>query len=462
MRRLVVLLVLAGTVLKSAHAQSHLRALSNQFQAIVEKVDPTVVQILTRSLGPSDQENPGASIIRSNRGTGSGIIVDPDGYIVTNAHVVGTVKKIQVLLPQTADPSHKMQTVLMPSGRRVMADVVGLDRETDIAVLKVDRKNLPHLNFGDSEAIRQGNLVLAFGSPLGLDNSVTMGIVSNIARQVRPDDPMIYIQTDAAINPGNSGGPLIDTEGNLIGINTFIVTQSGGSEGIGFAVPSRIVKSVYEQIRKDGRVRRGQIGVLVQTISPELAKALSLAQDWGVLVEDVSPGGSAEAAGLQVKDLILSLNGKVMENGRQFGVNIYQNAGKTVELDLIRVKEKLKVRVAVLERPKDPDRILSLLTGVENNFRPLGILAIELDEKVTPMLPALRKFTGVVVAGLISDQSNGQARLQAGDVIHEINSKKILNLKDLKDALSSHQHGDTVAVQIDRKGQLQYILLDID
>lgn len=448
----------------AAQAQpvSHLRALSNQFQALVEKVDPAVVQIITRGLSSGDQENSGSSLVRSSRATGSGIIVDANGYIVTNAHVVGTVRKIEVLLPQPADPNHKMRSILMPTGRLLLADVIGIDRETDIAVLKIDRKNLPHLPFGDSEAIRQGNLVLAFGSPLGLDNSVTMGIVSNVARQVRPDDPVVYIQTDAAINPGNSGGPLVDTEGNLIGVNTFILTQSGGSEGIGFAVPSRIVQSVYEQIRVHGRVRRGQIGVLAQTINPALAKGLSLSKDWGVLIEDVAPGGAAEAAGLQVKDEVLSLNGKVMENARQFGVNIYQNAGKTVELEIQRGLDKMKIRVAVLERPKDPDRILSLLSGPENNFRPLGILAIELDEKATPMLPSLRKFTGVVVAGLLADQASGDGRLQAGDVIHEINGKAIYDLAGLRTVLANFQHGETVAVQIDRQGQLQFVLLDID
>jgi serine protease Do len=462
MRTLVLVLALSSLALAQSQAQSHLRALSNQFQSIVEKVDPAVVQIITRNLAPSDQSNPSSSLIRSSRGTGSGIIVDPNGYIVTNAHVVGSVKKIEVLLPQPADPTQKLRSVVMPSGRVLLADVIGIDRETDIAVLKIDRKNLPHLPFGDSESIRQGNLVLAFGSPLGLDNSVTMGIVSNIARQVRPDDPVIYIQTDAAINPGNSGGPLVDSEGNLIGVNTFILTQSGGSEGIGFAVPSRIVQSVYEQIRAHGRVRRGQIGVLVQTISPPLAKALNLSKDWGVLIEDVSPGSSAQVAGLQVKDVILTLNGKVMENGRQFGVNIYQNAGKTIDLEVERGQEKLNIRVAVLERPKDPDRILSLLSGPENNIRQLGILAIELTEKVTPMLPALRKFTGVVVAGVISDQSSGDGRLQAGDVIHEINGKQILDLAGLKAALAPFAHGETVALQIDRQGQLQFVLLDID
>src|SRR5262249_8281433 len=154
-----------------------------------------------------------------------------------------------------------------------------------------------------SESIRQGDFVFAAGSPFDLENSISMGIVSFVARQIRPDDPVIYIQTDASINPGNSGGPLLDSDGNIVGINTFIVSQSGGAEGLGFALPSNIVRTVYQQIRKFGGVKRGQIGVVAQTISPAMAAALDLKQNWGVLVADISANSAAEAAGLQIKDI---------------------------------------------------------------------------------------------------------------------------------------------------------------
>ena len=163
---------------------------------------------------------------------------------------------------------------MRPPGRTLDATIVGIDRETDLAVLKVDAKGLPALPLGDSDHLRQGNLVLAFGSPLGLENSVTLGVVSAVGRQRAPEDPMVYVQTDAPINPGNSGGPLVDTSGRVIGINTHILSQSGGSEGIGFAVPSNIVRTVFEQLRTTGRVRRGTLGVLTQTITPVMAQGL--------------------------------------------------------------------------------------------------------------------------------------------------------------------------------------------
>ena len=188
-----------------------LTRLSLSFEKLAERVSPSVVQIVARGLAPDNET--GSDRLRARRSSGSGVIVDPEGYIVTNAHVVGFTRSVQVLLPLTVDSRAVLKSVLKPSGKLVTARVVGLDRETDIAVLKVEEKGLPSLGFADSEALRQGQLVLAFGSPFGLDNSVTMGVVSSVARQARPDHPMIYVQTDASINSGNSGDPLVDTEG---------------------------------------------------------------------------------------------------------------------------------------------------------------------------------------------------------------------------------------------------------
>lgn len=435
--------------------------MSEHFETLAARVDHAIVQIVTRGYAPGGDGGP--PMLQAQRGSGSGVIVDADGYIVTNAHVVGSMRRVQVLLPQAAD-KRVARSVVKPNAKVLSATVLGIDRETDIAVLKVDTTNgpLPFLPFGDSEQLRQGQIVLAFGSPFGLENSVTMGIISSVARQVRPDDPMIYIQTDASINPGNSGGPLVDTEGQVVGINTFILSRSGGNEGVGFAAPSSIVRNVYDQIRKTGRVRRGQIGVVAQTINPALAHALSLPQDWGVVIADVVPASAAAAAGLEIKDVVLSLDGKVLENGRQFGVNIYQNAGQTVKLEVLRAGQKIDVQVGVLERPRDPERVLSLITEDRNMVTKLGILAVDLDEKVTPLIPPTRRLNGVVVAGIVADVSSHDEPLLAGDLIYAVNNHPVRRLADLQDAVRNVAHGQAVALQIERQGQLQFLMFEIE
>ncbi len=457
MRVFALILLLTPALL----AQLGLRGLSQQFEDLVEKTEPAIVQILVRGFAAAEEES--APLVRNARGNGSGVIVSSDGYVLTNAHVVANARRIQVLIPLTAGKPTGRRSILKANGRLVNATLVGQDRETDLAVLKLEGvESLPYLEFGDSEGLNEGQLVFAFGSPLGLDNSVTMGIVSATARQIRPEDPMIYIQTDAAINPGNSGGPLVDAEGKVVGINTFILSNSGGSEGIGFAAPAHIAQRIYQQIRADGRVRRGQIGVLAHTLNTQLAEALGLGRDVGVLIEDVAPGGAAEAAGLRIGDIVLSLDGKPLENARQFGVNIYQNAGRTIALEVLRGKETRKINVAVLERPRDPDRLLAHLQGEASRFRQLGILAVDLDEKVIPLYPNLRSYTGVAVAAVTADLSVEGNRLLAGDVIHRVNQTEIFNAAGLRRFLESTQHGQIVALHLERAGQMQFILLEID
>ena len=271
--------------------------LSRSLQDLAARVSPSVVQIFVTGYPTPDEETQIASVEpQLERSSGSGVIVDPDGYIVTNTHVVENATRIEVELPP--DPASATgRSILRRRGRTVGAQIVAIDHETDIAVVKVDARGLPALAFGDSDALRAGQLVLAFGSPLGLESSVSLGVVSAVARQLTPDDPMIYIQTDATINPGNSGGALVDTSGHLVGINTLIYSQSGGSEGIGFAAPSNIVRNVFGQIRKNGRVRRGEIGVNSQTITPLMAEALGLTFDAGVILADVIPGGRQRRPG---------------------------------------------------------------------------------------------------------------------------------------------------------------------
>lgn len=465
MRATLVALIAAVAVECSAQtparpAERTLQGLSESFQKLVETVGPAVVQIVTRGLAAADDA--GGPALRTQRSGGSGVIVDPEGYILTNAHVIGAAQRIQVLVPLPAEDRATSKSVIKPAGKVVNARLVGLDRETDIAVLSIEEKGLRHLRFGDSESVQQGQLVFAFGSPFGLENTVTMGVVSSTARQIRPDHPMIYIQTDASINPGNSGGPLVDAGGAIIGVNTFILSSSGSNAGVGFAAPSNIARSVYEQIRKHGRVRRGQIGIQAQTIGPALAKALQLGRDSGVVVGDVAPKSPAEAAGIEVKDILLSLDGKPLENARQFGVNVYGKAGETVTLEVLRGKEKLTKQVAVLERPKDSQPVLSMLSGDANHVTKLGIMAVNLDEKVTPLLPPLRKLSGVVVAGVLFEASAHGDTFYPADVIYAINDSAVSSLADLQKTLASVKSGESVAVQIERGGQMQFLLIDVE
>jgi serine protease Do len=457
MKLVWTLLVMALGVGAQNRANPTLRQFSNQLEELVARVDPAVVQIVTTGYSPAEEGN--TPVVRMSRGNGSGVVVDASGYIVTNEHVIRNARSISVLVPEAAGEAMRFQSVVKPSGRRYPARLVGQDRQTDIAVLKIEAEGLPHLRFGDSEELRQGQVVVAIGSPFGLENTVTMGIISSVARQIRADDPMIYLQTDAAINPGNSGGPLVNPEGAVVGINTFILSMGGASKGVGFAVPSNIARTVYEQIRQHGHVKRGQIGVVAQTITPDMAQALGLSRDWGVIITDVAPGSAAEAGGIEIGDVVLTLDGKVMENARQMGVNIYGSSGRTVVMEILRKDEKLTRKVAVLERPQDPDRLLSLAEGEQNYVPRLGILAVDLSERVTPLLPPLRRLSGAVVAGVVAELAMEDDMLLAGDLIFAVNNKRVTSLAELKQAVAEAPKGKPIALHLERMGQFQIVML---
>jgi serine protease Do len=437
--------------------------LSRSLQELAEKVSQGVVQIFVTGYAPPDEDDRGAAEPALERSSGSGVIVDPDGYIVTNAHVVENATRLEVELPFAATGGAEGRSILKRRGRTTGAQIVAIDRETDIAVLKVDARALPVLPFGDSDELRPGHLVLAFGNPLGLASSVTMGVVSAVARQLTPEDPMIYIQTDAPINPGNSGGALVDTAGRLVGVNTLIYSQSGGNEGIGFAAPSNIVRNVFTQIRKNGRVRRGEIGVLPQTITAVMAEAMALAVDTGVILGDVIPGSPAERAGLRPGDIVLALDGKPMENGRQLRINIYtRGIGEQVALDVLRGDRRLTVRVPVAERDGGSGRLLDLVTP-DNAIRTLGIVGLDLTPRLAELLPAVRRTSGVVVASVSGETPySQQGRLQPGDVIYALNGKAILSIGDLKTGVSELKPTQSAVLQIERDGTLMYLAFRVE
>jgi serine protease Do len=456
-----VWLLLVGLLSAASSAQTpapardvaDLSRLSRDLHALSERVKPAVVQVLTTGYAPAD-----GALVRQ-RASGSGVILDPEGYVVTNAHVVEGARRVQVALAGLASGPPEARSILKAPGRVVGAVVVGTDRETDLAVLKIDEKGLPALALGDSEALRPGELVLAFGSPLGLENSVTLGVVSAVARQVRPDDRMIYVQTDASINPGNSGGPLVDAQGRVVGINTFILSQSGGSEGIGFAAPSNIVRYVYDQIRRTGRVHRGEIGVRVQTVTPTLATGLGLRQEWGVVISDVPPGGPAAPAGLRVGDVVLKMDGKVMENARQLEVDLYPRApGGSVSLEVQRGAQRLTYVIPVAARPGDPARFADRVSSERNSVPRLGVLALDLDDVVAALLPPLRARAGAVVATV--DGRSEPDPLQPGDVIYSVNQEPVTGVERLRELLAQLKPGSPVVLQVERGGELRFVVLE--
>lgn len=404
----------------------------------------------------------GDNVLTRRQIGGSGVVLDADGYIVTNAHVVDGAGRVQIQLAQAPDRGGPGRSILQPRGRIVDARVVGIDRETDIAVLKISETGLPTLPLADSDELRMGQLVFAFGSPLGLESSVTMGVVSAVARQLRPEDPMIYIQTDAPINPGNSGGPLVDPEGRVVGINTFIISQSGGNEGIGFAAPSNIVRNVYEQIKQFGYVRRGEIGVHAQTITPNLAAGLGLDRDWGVILGDVFPGGPADRAGLRIGDIVVELDGKTMENGRQFHVNLYSRApGSIVTLKFLRDGVERTYRVRVIERPGDFDHRLAEGVSPEENLVPgLGVLVIDLDREIAAMLPAVRRASGVVVVALGPGVPPGRDRLRPGDIIYSVDGEPVPNVDSLRAAMARASRDGPTVLQVQRGVQLRFVTVE--
>lgn len=272
---------------------------------------------------------------------------------------------------------------------------------------------------------------------------------------------MIYIQTDAAVNPGNSGGPLLNVRGEVVGINTLIMTQGGGFEGLSFAAPSNIVALVVTQLKTFGRVRRGVIGAAVQTITPSLRSALQLHSEQGVLVSDVFPQGPAAIAGLQIGDIILSVNGKAIENARQLDVNIYrQKVGTTVQLRVQRAEQQASVEVVVLERPDNPHRFAPLTDPARNTVPELGILGLEVNDGLAKQIPNLRMKYGVVVAARVGAATLGRSELQPGDIIHGLNGKDIRDLTGLRSALASIAAGHAVVLQVARAGRLKFLSVD--
>jgi serine protease Do len=379
---------------------------------------------------------------------------------MTNAHVVEGAQRIRVALPLPGDSGRAV-----PVGKRhiLEARLIGVHKDTDLALLKIDEKDLPTLPLLVQPRPRVGQLVFAIGSPEGLQNSVTMGVVSAVARQPDPEKALTYIQTDAPINPGNSGGPLVDMNGSVVGINTFILSTGGGSEGLGFAIPARIVDFVYHSLRKYGHVHRVEIGAVAQEITPTIADGLHLSQRWGVIIADVKPDGPAAAAGLQVQDIVLSADDRRIETLPALSSALYlHRLDQVLELEILRGDQRKTLYVPAIEARDPMDQLFDAADPEKSLVPRLGILAVDITGDLRNQIGTLRIPGGVVVLGRAADLITPDTGLQTGDVIHSVNTTPITSMDALRAAIRSLKTGDAVVLQVERSDGLSYLGFEME
>jgi serine protease Do len=438
-----------------------LQQLNGALESLSARVSPAVVQILVTGYGSLKEEDRSqTALIVRQHAVGSGVIVDSNGYIMTNAHVVEGAQRIRVALPLDGDASGQV-----PVGKRriLEAKLLGQHKETDLALLKIDETNLPTLPLMSQQRQRVGQLVFAIGSPEGLQNSVTMGVISALARQADPSKPLTYIQTDAPINPGNSGGPLVDMNGTVVGINTFILSQGGGSEGLGFAIPARVVEFVYKSLRAHGHVHRVEIGATTQEITPELAEGLQLPMHYGVVVADVKPDGPAASAGLQIRDIILTADDRRIETLPSLTSALYlHRLDEVVKMEILRGKERKTILIPAIEHRDAMDQLLDSLNP-ENSLVPrLGVLGIDLSPDLNAKLGGARVPSGVVVVGRAADLITPDTGLEAGDIIHQLNLMPVDTMETLRKTVSALKTGDPVVLQVERDDGLMYLSFELE
>jgi len=451
--------------------------LGTSFAPVVKKAAPSVVNIYsTRTIREMPMRNPfrnnpmfrqffgdqfpddGQPRSRKEQGLGSGVIISSDGYILTANHVVNGADEIKVAI---ADDTKKEFT----------AKVIGTDPQTDVAVLKIDATGLPAVTLADSDQLEIGDVVLAIGNPFGVGQTVTMGIVSGLGRHYGVNGANGYenfIQTDAAINPGNSGGALVDAEGRLIGINTWIATRSGGSEGVGFAVPVNMARRVMERLISGGKVMRGFLGITLQDVNADLAKHFNLPDQSGALVDDVMPNGAAEKAGIKSGDVIIAFNGKPVADGHSLQLTVSESSpGSSATVKVIRNGSPKTINVTLGELPKqfagnseeqmNPDTDASKTDALD------GVTVADLDRDARQELKIPDYVQGALVDNVEADSNSASAGVQKGDVIVEINRQPV-NDAESAVKLCTAAKGDQILLKIWRRtgerGGTHYLSVD--
>jgi serine protease Do len=374
---------------------------------------------------------------------GTGVIISPDGYILTNNHVVESADEI---------------TVKLYNQKEYKAKVIGKDKETDIAIIKINSNGLKPAKIGDSDKIEVGDWVIAVGSPFGLEQTVTQGIISAKGRIIGAGPYDDFLQTDAAINPGNSGGPLINLDGEVIGINTAITSRSGGYEGIGFSIPINMAKKIYEDIIQKGKVVRGWLGVAIQDLTPELAKYFKV--DEGVLVSEVFANGPAQKAGLKRGDVIVEFDGKKIKKYRELqSIVAATPVNKTVDMKVVRKNKKMNLKIKVGER--NPDAVLEPeRPDISQNENNLGIIVSDITEDIATQY-GVSKGEGVIVISVGSGTAAEDAGIMRGDVIHEINGKHVKNAEDFNNIVKTIRKNEQVVILIERGNSMLYLAFNI-
>ena len=438
---------------------------STTFAPVVQKVMPSVVSIYSSRQITSDSRDRewlndplfrrffgdqwlgGQTLLpreRQTRSMGSGVIISPDGYIATNHHVVEASTDIKVLLSDR---------------REFAARLIGTDSKTDLAVLKIEQTGLPALTFADSSKVQVGDVVLAVGNPFDVGQAVSMGIVSATGRGLGGENYEDFIQTDAAINPGNSGGALVSAEGRLIGINTAILSRTGGNQGVGFAIPSSMALNVTDQIIRSGKVSRAFLGVMIQPITADLAKAFKLSKSEGALIADVNPGSPAERAGLKPGDVVTKIDDHAVADSRTLRLMIGEmSPGKVVQMAVVRDGMERQYSVTLGEQPSDKVAASNLLGGA-SSLRALDGVSLEaLTPDSARQYGLTRNMKGVAVRRVDPDSAAGKAGLEAGDVILEVNRHPVTSTEDVNRYIGESQTG-TALLFVNHEGQTRYLAI---